>query len=115
MIRLLIDYVAYPSIFFNREQVLTTRGAVIGGFAGLAVAVLLIILGPAVWVDIMKHESPAFPYKNVALFSMPVTFILAWIASITDNSPRAELDRKGFDAQYVRSLTGIGASGASDH
>jgi len=80
-----------------------------------AVAVLLIILGPAVWVDIMKHESPAFPYKNVALFSMPVTFILAWIASITDNSPRAELDRKGFDAQYVRSLTGIGASGASDH
>lgn len=94
---------------------LTTRGAVIGGFAGLAVAVLLIILGPAVWVDIMKHESPAFPYKNVALFSMPVTFILAWIASITDNSPRAQLDRKGFDAQYVRSLTGIGASGASDH
>ena len=27
---------------------LTTRGAVIGGFGGLAVAVLLIILGPAV-------------------------------------------------------------------
>ncbi|MFW2177688.1 MULTISPECIES: cation acetate symporter [unclassified Moraxella] len=94
---------------------LTTRGAVVGGFSGLAVAVLLIILGPAVWVDVMKHEAPAFPYKNVALFSMPVTFLMAWIVSITDKSPRALLDKQGFDAQYVRSLTGIGAAAASDH
>ena len=63
----------------------------------------------------METRITGFSIQNVALFSMPVTFILAWIASITDNSPRAELDRKGFDAQYVRSLTGIGASGASDH
>lgn len=94
---------------------LTTRGAVIGGFSGLFVAVLLIILGPAVWVDIMKHGTPAFPYKNVALFSMPVAFLMAWIGSITDKSPRAMIDREGFDAQYVRSLTGIGAASASDH
>ena len=94
---------------------LTTRGAVIGGFAGLFMAVLLIVLGPAVWVDVMHNKTPAFPYKNVALFSMPITFIVAWIVSITDNSPRAALDRAGYDAQYVRSLTGIGASKASDH
>ena len=94
---------------------LTTRGAVIGGFAGLFMAVLLIILGPAVWVDVMHNKTPAFPYKNVALFSMPITFIVSWIVSITDNSPRAALDRAGYDAQYVRSLTGIGASKASDH
>lgn len=94
---------------------LTTRGAVIGGFAGLFMAVLLIILGPAVWVDVLKHDSPAFPYKNVALFSMPLTFLVAWIVSITDNSQRAVIDRAGFDAQYVRSLTGIGANKASDH
>ena len=94
---------------------LTTRGAVIGGFSGLIMAVVLIVLGPAVWVDIMHHETPAFPYKNVALFSMPVAFLMAWIGSITDNSPRAALDKAGYDAQYVRSLTGIGAEGASDH
>lgn len=94
---------------------LTTRGAVIGGFSGLIMAVVLIVLGPAVWVDIMHHETAAFPYKNVALFSMPVAFLMAWIGSITDNSPRAALDKAGYDAQYVRSLTGIGAEGASDH
>ena len=34
---------------------------------------------------------------------------------MTDNSAQAQAERKAFDAQYVRSQTGIGISGASDH
>lgn len=86
-----------------------------GGFAGLITAALLILFGPTVWVDVMHHESAIFPYKNPTIFSMPIAFIVAFLASKADNSPRAAIDKDGFDAQYVRSLTGIGAAKASDH
>ena len=94
---------------------LTTRGAVIGGFAGLLSAAVLIILGPTVWVKVLGHESPIFPYGNPALFTIPLAFIAAWFFSVTDKSAQAKKDKAGFEAQYVRSMTGIGSSGASDH
>ncbi len=94
---------------------LTTRGATIGGFAGLAAAVILIILGPTVWVSVLHHAEAIFPYGNPALFSIPTTFIVAWLFSITDKSDRAAIDKAGFEQQYVRSMTGIGASGAAKH
>ncbi len=94
---------------------LTTKGAVAGGFAGLIMAVVLIVLGPTVWVAVLHNEVAIFPFKNPAIFSIPTAFIVAYVVSITDKSPRAVIDRAGFDAQYVRSLTGIGAAKASDH
>ncbi|OSI10880.1 cation acetate symporter [Neisseria zoodegmatis] len=94
---------------------LTTRGAVIGGFLGLLVAFVLIILGPTVWVKVLHNKEAIFPYSNPALFSIPLAFIAAWFFSITDKSKQAELDKAGFEAQYVRSMTGIGAAEASDH
>ena len=94
---------------------LTTRGAVLGGFSGLTLALVLIILGPSVWVQVLHHEAPIFPYGNPAIFSIPAAFIMAWLGSITDKSKQAELDKAGFEAQYVRSMTGIGAEEASDH
>ncbi len=106
----------FPILFLSMFwSGLTTKGAVIGGFTGLICAAVLIILGPTVWVDVLHHESAIFPYKNPAIFSIPMAFFVAWIVSITDKSPRAAIDRDGFDAQYVRSLTGIGAAKASDH
>jgi cation/acetate symporter len=68
---------------------LTTRGAVIGGFLGLTAAVVLTVLGPTVWVDVLKNPAPIFPFKYPALFSMPVAFICSWLFSILDVSPRA--------------------------
>lgn len=94
---------------------LTTRGAVVGGFSGLACAAMLIVLGPTVWVDVMHHEVAIFPYKNPAIFSIPTAFVVAIVVSVMDKSGRAAIDREGFDAQYVRSLTGIGAAKASNH
>jgi cation/acetate symporter len=95
---------------------LTTRGAVIGGVVGLATAVIMIVLSKAVWVDTLKiAETPVNPLNGPAIIAMPLSFICCWFFSITDNSARAQKERKAFDAQYVRSMTGIGASGASDH
>lgn len=94
---------------------LTTRGAVAGGSAGLIVSLILIILGPTVWVNVLHHQEAIFPYSGPALFTIPLAFIVSWLVSILDNSPQAQQDRAGFNAQYVRSMTGIGAAQASDH
>lgn len=95
---------------------LTTRGAVIGGVAGLASAVTLIVLSKAVWVDTLQiSDTPINPFNGPAIFAMPLSFFCCWFFSITDNSAQAQAERKAFDAQFVRSQTGIGISGASDH
>lgn len=94
---------------------LTTRGAVVGGFAGLLGALVLIVLGPTVWVSVLHNEQAIFPYGNPAIFTIPLAFVVSWIVSVLDKSKRAEEDKAGFDAQYVRSMTGIGAAEASDH
>ena len=95
---------------------LTTRGAVIGGIVGLVTAVTLIILSKAVWVDTLGiSETPVNPFNGPAIFAMPLAFFCCWFFSVTDKSARAQAERKAFDAQYVRSQTGIGISGASDH
>lgn len=95
---------------------LTTRGAVIGGFAGLVSAVILIGLTKAVWVDTLGlGTEPVINMSNPAIFSMAISFICAWLFSVTDKSACAEQDKKAFDQQFVRSMTGIGISGASDH
>jgi cation/acetate symporter len=95
---------------------LTTRGAVIGGIVGLVTAVTLIILSKAVWVDTLKISDTAVnPFNGPAIFAMPLSFLCCWFFSVTDKTARAEKERKAFDAQFVRSQTGIGISGASDH
>lgn len=94
---------------------LTTRGAVIGGSLGLATAVILVILGPIVWVQIFGNEEAIFPYKYPALFSVTVSFIGIWFFSVTDKSQGAKDEQEMFESQYIRSQTGIGAEGASDH
>jgi cation/acetate symporter len=93
----------------------TTRGATVGGFLGLATAVILTVLSKSVWVDVFHNAHEIFPYTSPALFSMTVGFVGVWLFSVTDNSPRAAIDKAGYEAQEVRSETGIGASTASAH
>ncbi len=94
---------------------LTTRGAVIGGAAGLLTAVILVFIGPTVWVDAFGFEKAIFPYKYPAIFSVTTAFVGIWIFSLLDNSAGAKAEEAAFDAQFVRSQTGIGASVAKTH
>lgn len=106
----------FPILFLSIYwKGLTTRGAFIGGAIGLATAVLLVILGPVVWVAVLGNEEAIFPYKYPALFSVTIAFVSIWLFSKTDNSQRAKDEKKAFDAQNVRANTGIGAAGAVDH
>ncbi len=108
----------FPVLFLSMFwKGLTTRGAVIGGYSGLICAVVLIILGPAVWVDTLGHAkgSELFPYKNPAIFSMTLAFLMTWIFSVTDKSAQADSERAQFLPQFIRSMTGVGAEGASKH
>jgi len=106
----------FPVLFLSMYwKKLTTRGAVIGGSLGLATAVLLVILGPIVWVQILGNETAIFPYKYPALFSVTVSFVGIWFFSITDKSEDAAREIEVYEAQYVRSQTGIGAEGAVEH
>ena len=94
---------------------LTTRGAVLGGALGLASALILVVLGPTVWVDVFHHEKAIFPLKNPAIFSVFIAFIGIWLFSILDKSANAKAEEAAFDAQFVRSQTGIGISAAAEH
>jgi cation/acetate symporter len=87
----------------------TTRGAVVGGFAGLVSAVSMVVLSPAVWVKTFGFEHAVFPYDSPALFSMTIAFLGIYIVSKLDRSPRAAAERAAFEAQFVRSETGVGA------
>lgn len=94
---------------------LTTRGAMIGGWLGLSTAVILMILGPTIWVTILGHEKPIYPYEYPALFSMIAAFVGTWFFSITDNSETGKQERLLFKSQFVRSQTGLGASKGGAH
>ena len=95
----------------------TTKGAVIGGFLGLISSVGLTIVSPAVWEATLGNPkgSAWFQYSSPALFSMTIGFVGVWLFSILDNSAQAKREREAFDAQQVRSETGLGAAGASGH
>jgi cation/acetate symporter len=104
--------ILFLSIYWSK---LTTRGAFIGGLMGLITAVVLVVLGPIVWVQVLGNAEAIFPYKHPALFSVSVAFISIWFFSITDNSKRAQQDRDAYEAQSIRAETGIGADGAVEH
>ncbi|GJD36210.1 cation acetate symporter [Methylobacterium aerolatum] len=93
----------------------TTWGALAGGLVGLVAAVTMVVLSKAVWVTTFGHPAALFPYDNPALFSMPLAFATIFVVSLMDRSRRAQRERAAFEAQYVRSETGIGAAGAHAH
>jgi cation/acetate symporter len=93
----------------------TTLGALAGGFLGLISAVVMVVLSKAVWVQTLGYPKEIFPYDNPALFSMTIAFLGIWLVSKVDASQRARAEKAAFDAQYVRSETGIGASSAHVH
>ena len=104
--------ILFLSIYWSK---LTTRGAFLGGLLGLFTAVILVVTGPIVWVQILGNEEALFPYKHPALFSVSAAFIGIWFFSITDKSQRAKDEIKAYEAQSVRAETGFGAAGAVDH
>jgi len=64
---------------------------------------------------VFKNAEAIFPSKYPALISVTVAFVAIWFFSITDKSETAAKEIEAYDAQNIRSQTGIGAEGASSH
>jgi cation/acetate symporter len=79
----------------------TTRGALVGGYCGLAISLLLIVLGPNVWVQALGFERAIFPYTYPTIFSMPLAVALAWYFSVSDRTERAGQERAAFDTAIL--------------
>lgn len=102
----------FPILFLSIYwKGLTTKGAVIGGGLGLLTAVVLVILGPIVWGEIIHLDASRaiFPYEYPALFSIVMAFFSIWLFSILDKSKNAKKEKELFENQYIRAQTGIGA------
>ena len=98
----------FPILFLSMYwKKLTSRGALIGGGSGLLLATILVILGPAVWVDVFNNEKAIFPYKYPALFSVTTAFVVTWFFSIIDKTQSAYSEIDKFDNQFIQSQIGI--------
>ncbi|MEX5340956.1 cation acetate symporter [Pseudomonas sp. I2] len=106
----------FPVLFLSMFwQGLTTRGALAGGYVGLASAIAFVVLSKLVWVDVLHFAEPLFPYTQPALFSMPLAFLAAYVFSRRDQTAQARREREAFEDQFVRGQTGVGASRAASH
>jgi len=91
----------------------TTPGAVASMVTGLVVSVVLIVLSPTVWEDVLQKgvdkavlAHAPFPMKNPALFSMLAAFAVGIIVSLMTREQRAE---EMFEEEKLRTYVGIGA------
>jgi len=94
---------------------LTTRGAVLGGYTGIFGSIGLLIIGPTVWTKVLGNGPAIFPYDFPTFVVLPAVLIVAFLASVTDNSESAQKERAAFNAQKVRSETGLGSEVGASH
>jgi cation/acetate symporter len=83
-----------------------TAGAVAAIAVGAALSVILIVLSPTVWVEILHFPAPVFPLRNPAIVSMPCAFLAGALASLATREPEAEAK---FDDEKLRTYLGVGA------
>jgi len=82
----------------------STFGAVCAIVTGTTLAVVLIVISPTVWVDILKNPAAIFPLKNPALISMTGAFFAGWLGSVLRRDTEAE---KRYAEQKVRNYLGV--------
>ena len=83
-----------------------TAGAVCSIVTGAVLSVVLIVLSPTIWVDLLHNAAPIFPLRNPAIVSMPAGFLCGIVASLLTREPEAEAK---FDDEKLRTYLGIGA------
>jgi cation/acetate symporter len=84
----------------------TTTGAVCSIVCGAVLSVLLIVLSPTVWVDLLHKPAAIFPLRNPAIVSMTVAFLAGIVGSLLSREPTAEAL---FDDEKLRTYLGAGA------
>jgi cation/acetate symporter len=83
-----------------------TAGAVAAIASGALLSLVLIVLSPTIWVDLLHNARAIFPLRNPAIVSMPTGFLCGVAASLLTREPGAEAR---FDDEKLRTYLGIGA------
>jgi len=68
----------------------STAGAVASMLTGTISAIVLIALSPTIQIDLLKHATAPFPFKNPGLFTMSLSFAAGFIASLVRPDPEAK-------------------------
>ena len=85
----------FPILFLTISwKGLTTNGALYGGFIGLISSIILVVVGPTVWVETFGFDKAIFPYKYPGLFSMSLAFFSIILISLLDKKNKNENDFK---------------------
>jgi cation/acetate symporter len=100
------------SLFWKRFN---TRGCLWSIYGGLTITLVLIIFSPAVSglpTSMFKNADFSwFPLANPGLVSIPASFLLGWLGTITSK----EYNAAKYAEMEVRSLTGAGSSNEIAH
>jgi cation/acetate symporter len=83
-----------------------TAGAVASILTGALLSVLLIVISPTVWVDVLGNPTPIFWLRNPAIVSMTASFLVAIGVSLATREPAAEAK---FTEEKLRTYLGVGA------
>jgi cation/acetate symporter len=83
-----------------------TAGAVSSIVCGAVLSVVLILLSPTVWVDLLGNARAIVPLRNPAIVSMTAAFIAGIVGSLLTREPSAEAL---FDDEKLRTYLGVGA------
>jgi len=101
------------SLFWKRFN---TRGALWSMYTGLISSIVLIVFSPVVsggpTAMIPTADFDLWPLSNPGIVSIPLAFLVGWLATLTQRAPE---DPGKQSEMEVRSLTGIGAEGATQH
>jgi cation/acetate symporter len=84
----------------------TTIGAVSAIMTGALLSLLLIVLSPTVWVELLGYPDPVFTLRNPAIISMPAAFLAGAVGSLLSREREAEAK---FDDEKLRTYLGVGA------
>lgn len=68
----------------------TTRGAQASILFGTIATLALIWMSPTIQIDLMKHSSAYFPYRNPGLFTIPLSFLVGIAVSLLSPEPAAQ-------------------------
>ncbi len=67
----------------------TTRGAQASILFGTISTLVLIYLSPTIQIDLLKHSTAYFPYRNPGLFTIPLSFVVGIVVSLITPEPAA--------------------------
>jgi cation/acetate symporter len=89
----------------------TTQGAVASIIVGAVTSVVMILLSPTVWGEVLGHVvngKPVgiIPVKNPAIYSMTAAFVAGWLVSVLSAEREAQ---EKFEDEKIRTYLGVGA------